>query len=164
MSLKLLRTHSWVGKEGITAGKEFGEDSEYDQIKLYKFHLCAYMSRSNENKYRQKWDEFLLCVRKSMEWKRKGKSQNSCFRKLTMEFADLPKIIKSLKQKLIQVTLLQCQDTGGKCLKFSCLYNCWNESWKTGKTHQLRESVTGPVWFEGHKSMIWERQGSYLYI
>lgn len=48
-----------------------------------------------------------------MKWKRKGKPRNSYFRKLTMEFADLPKLIKSSKQKLIQVTLLQCQDMVG---------------------------------------------------
>lgn len=54
MSLKTLRTQSCIGKEGITAGKEFGEDSEYDQDTLDKILLCAYMSRTNENKYRQK--------------------------------------------------------------------------------------------------------------
>lgn len=54
MSLKTLRTQSWVGKEGIADGKEFGEDSEYDQNTSYKILLYAYMSKTKDNKYRQK--------------------------------------------------------------------------------------------------------------
>lgn len=46
---------------------------------------------------------------------------------------------------------------GGKCLKFSCLYNCWNESWKTRKTHQLRESVM--VLFDLRDTSQWSERG-----